>query len=75
VAGDRLSGNPLCVVEDGRGLETARMKALALQFNLSETTFVLPPGRPGATAPVRIFTPDFEMSFAGHPATCQIHCE
>ena len=68
VAGDRLSGNPLCVFEDGRGLGTERMQALARQFNLSETTFVLPPERTEATARVRIFTPDFEMPFAGHPA-------
>lgn len=67
VAGDRLSGNPLCVFEDGRGLAPERMQALARQLNLSETTFVLPPGRPDATARVRIFTPDFEMPFAGHP--------
>ena len=67
VAGDRLSGNPLCVFEDGRGLETERMQALARQFNLSETTFVLPPEQASATARVRIFTPDFEMPFAGHP--------
>jgi len=67
VGDDRLSGNPLCVFEDGRGLDPARMQALARQFNLSETTFVLPPERPGATARVRIFTPDFEMPFAGHP--------
>jgi PhzF family phenazine biosynthesis protein len=67
VAGDRLSGNPLCVFEDGRGLETGRMQALARQLNLSETTFVLPATRPEATALVRIFTPDFEMPFAGHP--------
>src|SRR5438477_12441954 len=61
----RLSGNPLCVFEDGRGLDDATMQALALQFNLSETTFVLPSER--ATARVRIFTPTFEMPFAGHP--------
>jgi len=67
VAGDRLSGNPLCVFEDGRGLEPAVMQALARQLNLSETTFVLPATRPEATARVRIFTPDFEMPFAGHP--------
>jgi PhzF family phenazine biosynthesis protein len=42
------------------------MQALALQFNLSETTFVLPPTG-SATARVRIFTPTFEMPFAGHP--------
>jgi trans-2,3-dihydro-3-hydroxyanthranilate isomerase len=66
VPGEALSGNPLCVFEDGRGLETARMQALARQLNLSETTFVLPPQR-GGTARVRIFTPAFEVPFAGHP--------
>jgi PhzF family phenazine biosynthesis protein len=60
-----LSGNPLAVFEDARGLDDATMQALALQFNLSETTFLLP----SAVAPVRvrIFTPAFEMPFAGHP--------
>src|SRR5438552_8323865 len=61
----RLTGNPLCVFEDGTGLDDARMQALARQFNLSETTFILPSSR--ATAHVRIFTPAFEMPFAGHP--------
>ncbi len=60
-----LGGNPLCVFEDARGLDDPTMQALALQFNLSETTFVLPSAR--ATAQVRIFTPTFEMPFAGHP--------
>lgn len=61
----RLGGNPLAVFEDGRGLGDAQMQALALQFNLSETTFILPSTR--AEARVRIFTPTFEMPFAGHP--------
>lgn len=65
VEGERLSGNPLCVFEDARGLDDATLQALALQFNLSETTFVLPSDR--AAARVRIFTPYFEMPFAGHP--------
>ncbi|MEO8842926.1 MAG: PhzF family phenazine biosynthesis protein [Kofleriaceae bacterium] len=65
VAGDRLSGNPLCVFEDGSALSTAQMQALARQLNLSETTFILP--STVATARVRIFTPGFEMPFAGHP--------
>ena len=73
LAGDRLSGNPLCVFEDGRGLEPALMQALARQFNLSETTFVLPPERAGATARMRIFTPDLEMPFAGHPTLGTAH--
>jgi trans-2,3-dihydro-3-hydroxyanthranilate isomerase len=71
--GDRLSGNPLCVFEDGRGLPPSRMQALARQFNLSETTFLLPPERTGATARVRIFTPDLEMPFAGHPTLGTAH--
>ena len=71
VAGDRLSGNPLCVFEDARGLSDAQMQALALQLNLSETTFVLPSSR--ATAHVRIFTPAFEMPFAGHPTLGTAH--
>jgi len=65
VDADRFSGNPLCVFEDARGLTTEQMQALARQLNLSETTFVLPSET--ATAHVRIFTPGFEMPFAGHP--------
>ena len=68
---DRLSGNPLCVVEDARGLSDAQMQAVARQMNLSETTFVLPSER--ATARVRIFTPGFEMPFAGHPTLGTAH--
>jgi len=67
VDGDRFSGNPLCVIEDARGLTDAQMQAIARQMNLSETTFVLPGERAGADARVRIFTPGFEMPFAGHP--------
>jgi PhzF family phenazine biosynthesis protein len=67
VDGDPFSGNPLCVFEDARGLTAPQMQALARQMNLSETTFVLPPTRVGADARVRIFTPGFEMPFAGHP--------
>ncbi len=66
VDGDRFSGNPLCVFEDARGLTGEQMQALARQMNLSETTFVLPPTG-DADAHVRIFTPGFEMPFAGHP--------
>jgi PhzF family phenazine biosynthesis protein len=61
----RLTGNPLCVFEDGVGISDDDMQALARQFNLSETTFVLPSSK--ATARVRIFTPSYEMPFAGHP--------
>jgi trans-2,3-dihydro-3-hydroxyanthranilate isomerase len=67
----RLTGNPLCVFEDGRGLDEAAMQALARQFNLSETTFILP--SPKASARVRIFTPSYEMPFAGHPTLGTAH--
>jgi PhzF family phenazine biosynthesis protein len=69
--GGRLTGNPLCVFEDGTGLDTPLMQALARQFNLSETTFILPSER--ATARVRIFTPAYEMPFAGHPTLGTAH--
>src|SRR4051812_38326459 len=65
IDGDRFSGNPLCVFEDARGLSDEQMQALARQMNLSETTFVLPSER--GDARVRIFTPSYEMPFAGHP--------
>jgi PhzF family phenazine biosynthesis protein len=71
VGGARLSGNPLCVVEDGSALDAATMQALARQFNLSETTFILPSKR--AAALVRIFTPAYEMPFAGHPTLGTAH--
>jgi len=68
-----LGGNPLCVFEDGAGLSPETMQALALQFNLSETTFVLPADDAAATRRVRIFTPMFEMPFAGHPTLGTAH--
>jgi PhzF family phenazine biosynthesis protein len=68
---DPFSGNPLCVFESGESLDTTRMQALALQFNLSETTFLFPSER--ASAKVRIFTPHYEMRFAGHPTLGTAH--
>ena len=62
-----LAGNPLAVVLDCEGLDDARMQAIAAEFNLSETVFVLPPERPVHTAAIRIFTPARELPFAGHP--------
>ncbi len=63
----RFGGNPLAVFPDARGMSAAEMQALAAEFNLSETTFVLPPTDPANTARVRIFNPTAEMPFAGHP--------
>ena len=62
-----LAGNPLAVVLDAEGLDTAAMQAIAREFNLSETVFVLPPDDPKHRARIRIFTPGIEMPFAGHP--------
>jgi trans-2,3-dihydro-3-hydroxyanthranilate isomerase len=63
----RFGGNPLAVVPHAEGLSTEQMQAIANEFNLSETTFVLPPKEVAHTAEVRIFTPRYEMPFAGHP--------
>ena len=64
---ERLAGNPLAVVLDSDELDTAGMQAIARQFNLSETVFVLPADNPKHRNRIRIFTPDYEMPFAGHP--------
>jgi trans-2,3-dihydro-3-hydroxyanthranilate isomerase len=65
-----LAGNPLAIFPDARGLNDAKMQALAREMNLSETTFILP--RDAATEAregkkVRIFTIETELPFAGHP--------
>jgi trans-2,3-dihydro-3-hydroxyanthranilate isomerase len=59
----QFAGNPLGVVLNAEGLSGGQMQTIAAEFNLSETTFVLPP----KTAEVRIFTPRYEIPFAGHP--------
>jgi trans-2,3-dihydro-3-hydroxyanthranilate isomerase len=63
----RFGGNPLAVFPDATGLSDQQMQSLAAEFNLSETTFVLPPADPANTARVRIFNRIAEMPFAGHP--------
>lgn len=63
----RLAGNPLAVVLDSEGLDTEAMQALAREFNLSETVFVLPADDDRHRARLRIFTPGRELPFAGHP--------
>jgi trans-2,3-dihydro-3-hydroxyanthranilate isomerase len=64
----RFGGNPLAVFTDARGLSDADMQSLAKEFNLSETTFILPPENPAHAARVRIFNVTAEMPFAGHPS-------
>ena len=61
------SGNPLGVILDSQGLDTAAMQTLAAWLNLSETVFFLPPDE-GASYRTRIFTPSSELPFAGHPS-------
>lgn len=63
-----FAGNPLAVVFGADGLARDQMQALAREFHLSETAFVLPPTVGDATYRVRIFTPEIELPFAGHPS-------
>ncbi len=62
-----FGGNQLAVFPDGQGISDALMQSYAKELNFSETTFVLPPRKPGHTHRVRIFTPHNELPFAGHP--------
>lgn len=62
-----LAGNPLAVILDSDGLSEGQMQAIAQEFNFSETVFVLPPANPAHRARIRIFTPAYELPFAGHP--------
>jgi trans-2,3-dihydro-3-hydroxyanthranilate isomerase len=69
-----LAGNPLAVVLDTEGLDGGAMQRIAREFNLSETTFVLPAQNPAHTAAIRIFTPARELPFAGHPTVGTAVC-
>jgi len=63
----RFGGNPLAVFPDAQGIDPETMQTIAKEFNLSETTFVLPPEDPTCDYHVRIFTPGREVPMAGHP--------
>ncbi len=63
-----LTGNPLAVFPDGKGLSDEEMLAITREMNISETTFVLPTKAPKANYRNRIFTPGGELPFAGHPS-------
>ncbi|WP_328462583.1 PhzF family phenazine biosynthesis protein [Actinoplanes sp. NBC_00393] len=63
-----FAGNPLAVVYGADDLGGDQMQTLAREFNLAETVFVLPPVTDGATYRARIFTPEAELPFAGHPS-------
>jgi trans-2,3-dihydro-3-hydroxyanthranilate isomerase len=62
-----FGGNRLAVLPEAAGIDGSTMQAIAAEFGFSETTFVLPPTRPGHDCRVRIFTPSAELPFAGHP--------
>jgi len=69
-----FTGNPVAVITGGDDLATEDMQRITRWFNLSETTFLLPPTHPAADYRVRIFTLDRELPFAGHPTlgTCRV---
>jgi PhzF family phenazine biosynthesis protein len=66
-------GNPVAVVFDAEDLQDPDMQDIARWTNLSETTFVLPPATPAGDYRLRIFTPDGELPFAGHPTLGSAH--
>ena len=68
-----FGGNPLAVFCDQPELPTERMQAIAREFNLSETVFIVPPRDSRALRRLRIFTPTREMQFAGHPTLGAVH--
>ncbi len=68
-----LAGNPVAVVHDADDLTEEQMAAFARWTNLSETTFLLAPTRPGADYRLRIWTPGGELPFAGHPTLGSAH--
>lgn len=70
---ERYKGNPVAVVLEAHGLSSEQMQAVANWTNLSETTFVLPPSESSADYQVRIFTPQGELPFAGHPTLGTAH--
>lgn len=69
----RFGGNQLAVLPEASGLTSAQMQAITREFNYSESTFVLPPDSAENDAKVRIFTPERELPFAGHPNVGTAH--
>ena len=68
-----FTGNQLAVVFGAEGLPGETLQAITREFNYAETTFVLPPEDPSHTRRVRIFTPEAELPFAGHPTVGTAH--
>lgn len=67
------AGNPLAVVLDAQGLDETAMQAIARWTRLPETTFVFPPQAPGSSYRIRMFSPQKEVPFAGHPSVGTAH--
>ncbi|WP_313241945.1 PhzF family phenazine biosynthesis protein [Stenotrophomonas sp.] len=67
------AGNPLAVVLDAEGLDDVAMQAIARWTRLPETTFVFAPQAPGASYGIRMFSPQKEVPFAGHPSVGTAH--
>lgn len=70
---DHFRGNPVAVVLDAEGISDGDMQRIANWTNLAETTFFLPPTDQSADYRLRIFTPQAEMPFAGHPTVGSAH--
>jgi len=67
------TGNPLAVVLDAEGLDDAAMQAIARWTRLPETTFVLPAIDAASSYRLRMFSPQKEVPFAGHPSIGTAH--
>ncbi|ASK91562.1 PhzF family phenazine biosynthesis protein [Xanthomonas campestris pv. trichodesmae] len=67
------SGNPLAVVLDAQGLDDAAMQAIARWTKLPETTFVVPVQNAHSSYRLRMFSPQKEVPFAGHPSVGTAH--
>jgi PhzF family phenazine biosynthesis protein len=67
------TGNPLAVVLDAEGLDDAAMQAIARWTRLPETTFISAPTAPGSSYRIRMFAPQKEVPFAGHPSVGSAH--
>lgn len=67
------SGNPLAVVLDAEGLDDAAMQAIARWTKLPETTFVFPASDAASSYRLRMFSPQKEVPFAGHPSVGTAH--
>jgi len=67
------TGNPLAVVLDADGLDDAAMQAIARWTRLPETTFIFAPTQPGSSYGIRMFAPQKEVPFAGHPSVGSAH--